>query len=58
MCELDEVCGREGFWLDEIMFVWEAEENEECSGERTGGEESGRENSAWMCFVSSRSYGE
>ena len=58
-CELDEDCVREGFGEDEIKFVWEAEGNEECSGERTGGEESGSENSAWMCFVSSRSsYGE
>jgi len=57
-CELDEDCVREGFGEDEIKFVWEAEENEECAGERTGGEESGSENSAWMCFVSSRSYGE
>ena len=57
-CELDEDCVREGFGEDEIKFVWEAEENEECAGERTGGEENGRENSAWMCFVSSRSYGE
>ncbi len=57
-CELDEDCVREGFGEDEIKFVWEAEGNEECSGERTGGEENGSENSAWMCFVSSRSYGE
>ena len=57
-CELDEDCVREGFGEDEIKFVWEAEGNEECAGERTGGEESGRENSGWMCFVSSRSYGE
>lgn len=57
-CELDEDCVREEFGEDEIKFVWEAEENEECAGERTGGEENGRENSGWMCFVSSRSYGE
>lgn len=57
-CELDEDCVREGFGEDEIKFVWEAEENEECAGERTGGEESGSENSAWMCFVSRSSYGE
>ncbi|CAL6324083.1 unnamed protein product [Bathycoccus prasinos] len=57
-CELDEDCVREGFGEDEIKFVWEAEGNEECAGERTGGEENGSENSAWMCFVSSRSYGE
>jgi hypothetical protein len=52
-CELDEDCVREGFGEDEIRFVWEAEENEACSGEKTGGEEGGRENSAWMCFVKS-----
>ena len=57
-CELDEDCVRQGFGEDEIKFVWEAEGNEECAGERTGGEENGNENSAWMCFVSSRSYGE
>jgi len=57
-CELDEDCVREGFGEDEIKFVWEAEGNEECAGERTGGEENGSENSASMCFVSSRSYGE
>ena len=57
-CELDEDCVREEFGEDEIKFVWEAEGNEECSGERTGGEENGNENSTWMCFVSSRSYGE
>ena len=51
-CELDEDCVREGFGEDEIRFVWEAEENEACSGEKTGGE-GGRENSAWMCFVKS-----
>ena len=56
-CELDEDCVRQGFGEDEIKFVWEAEGNEECAGE-TGGEENGNENSAWMCFVSSRSYGE
>ena len=50
-CELDEDCVREGFGEDEIRFVWEAEENEACSGKKTGGEEGGRENSAWMCFV-------
>ena len=42
---------REAFEEEEIRFVWEAEENKH-HGEKVGGEENGRENSAWMCFVS------
>ena len=50
-CEMDEDCVREAFEEEEIRFVWEAEENKH-HGEKVGGEENGRENSAWMCFVS------
>ena len=50
-CEMDEDCVREAFEEEEIRFVWEAKENKH-HGEKVGGEENGRENSAWMCFVS------
>ena len=52
-CEMDEDCVREAFEEEEIRFVWEAEENKH-HGEKVGGEENGRENSAWMCLFRTR----